>query len=244
MKPEYRIVVSTCDKYINALRPFAWLLNKYWDNPPDVVVLGFTPPNFKLPDNFSFYSVGKQEDYPIDRWSDQIIDGLNMLPDEVFIFMLEDMWITTHVNTRIVKMAYDYMEQFRYVARFDLTGDRWNAFDENGRRPSLYGKLGHVNLIWSDPNSQYHLSTMPALWRKEHLLSVLIRGETPWQVELHGTPRLSEQRNKMIVIGTDIWPLRNTLAFRGGETSKLLLDQIDPEDVKMMRALKIFHGLE
>lgn len=240
-KPKYRIVITTCDKYIHALKAFAWLMQKYWPNPPDVVVLGFKPPHFKLPENWSFISVGRMEDYPVDKWSDQLIDGLNMIPDEVFLFMLEDMWITRHVDTRVVEMAYDYMIQFEYVARLDLTGDRWNAFDENGKRPSLYGKLGHVNLVWSDPNSQYHLSTMPAFWRKKSLLSVLVRGETPWQVELNGTPRLSARRDEMIVIGTNAWPIRNTLAFRGGDTGDLLLDEVDSEDVKQ---LKMFGLLE
>jgi hypothetical protein len=48
----------------------------------------------------------------------------------------------------------------------------------------------------------------------------------------------------MIVIGTNAWPLRNTLAFRGGDISALLLDEIDPTDVTEMRELGLFKGLE
>lgn len=235
----------TSDKYLEALKPFAWLLKKYWAAPvPDVVVLGFTPPQFKLPDNFEFISVGRMKDYPINKWSDQLIDGLDMIPDEVFILMLEDMWIVRPVYDRVVDMAYDYMIQFEYVARFDMTGDRWNAFDSQGMRPSLYGKLGNVRIVWSNPDSQYHLSTMPAFWRKQHLLRALVRGETPWQVELQGTPRLARLREEMIVIGTDAWPIRNTLAFRGADTSALLLDEVDMEDVKDMRSLLLLSKLE
>jgi hypothetical protein len=47
-----------------------------------------------------------------------------------------------------------------------------------------------------------------------------------------------------LVLGTEAWPLRNTLAFRGGETGTLLLDEIDPDDVKMMRAHGLLDGLE
>jgi hypothetical protein len=221
------------------------LLEKYWlPEPPDVVVLGFTPPEFDLPDGFSFMTIGDMKDFPVNRWSDQLIIGLESIPDEVFIFMLEDMWITQPVYSSVVDMAYDYMQQFKYVARFDLTGDRWNAFDSMQRRPPLYGKLGHVDIVWSNPDSQYHLSTMPALWRKEHLLKALVPGETPWQVELQGTPRLSALRSEMIVIGTNAWPVRNTLAFRGGDTAALLLDEVDPTDVSEMRERGLFEGLE
>ena len=48
----------------------------------------------------------------------------------------------------------------------------------------------------------------------------------------------------MIVLGTNAWPVKNTLAFRGGTTAKLLLDEIEQEDVKAMRRLGLLKGLE
>lgn len=229
---KYRVLVPTCDKYISAIRPFAWLMKKYWVNHPEVVVGGFSEPEFEMPEKFSFISLGKESDYPIEHWSDQIYKFFNSVEDEVFIFMLEDMWIVEPVKDSVVNMVYDYMIQFEYVARLDLTGDRLNA---GGAR--FYGKLGNVDLIWSDPDGQYHLSTMPGFWRKRHLLNVIIPNETPWQLELQGTPRLSKLKAQVIVLGTNAWPIRNTLAFRGGSAQKLLLDEIAPEDVEEMSDL-------
>lgn len=230
-KTPYRIVLLTSDRYDRAVLPFAWLLEKHWPAPrPEVVVAGFTPPSFDLPDGFTFHSIGAFADYPIGKWSDALIKLLDELPDEVFLWMLEDMWTIRDVNTRVVQMAYDYCQQFEYVARFDLTGDRLHA---GGAQ--FYGKLGDVDLIFSDPVSQYHLSTMPAFWRKAHLQRVLVHGETPWQLEIQGTPRLGQLRNEMIVLGTGAWPVRNTLAFRGGEPGKLLLDELSPDDLQGLR---------
>lgn len=229
---KYRILVSTSDKYIKAVLPFAWLLKKYWPDHPDVVVGGFSEPNFDMPKGFSFISIGEMKDYPIDRWSDAIFKFFSMVEDEVIIFMLEDMWITKPVKQTIVNMAYDYMKQFKYVARLDLTGDRLH----NGGA-KFYGKLGNVDLIWSDPDGQYHLSTMPAFWRKEHLMSVMIPNETPWQLELDGTPRLGALKDHVIVLGTNAWPIKNTLAFRGGDTVDLLTDELEPEDFDEMLSL-------
>lgn len=236
-----RIHLLTSDKYIAAVYPYAWLLKKYWPNHPEVLVGGFTPPANPLPPGFKFVKIGEMADYPIDRWSDALIRFLELVPDDIVLFTLEDMWIIEPVKTDVIKMAYDYMKQFEYVARLDLTGDRLNAY---GGNVSMYGELGEHKLIWSDPDSQYHMSTMPAFWRKEHLLEVLIPGETPWQVELQGTPRLSLLRDKMIVIGTSAWPIRNTLAFRGGDTQKLLLDEVDPDDVTEMRRLGLLELFE
>jgi hypothetical protein len=239
MSKPYRLAIITSDKYIRALRPFAALLERYWPDGPDVVVGGYTEPDFQLPPNWTFHSIGRFEDYPVQRWSDGLIKFLLEIPDGVVMLALEDMWPIRPVFAPVVDMAYDYMQQFHYVARFDLTSDRQFAGGA-----SFYGKMGGVNLILSHPDSPYHLSTMPAFWRKEHLLRVLVPNETPWDVEISGTPRLSALRNEVIVLGTDAHPYRNCLAFRGGDTNKLLLNEVDPLDVIALREAGMFEGLE
>lgn len=227
-----RVIVLTSDKYINAIPAYAHQFNKHWGVDQQVLVAGFTPPVFPLPPNFTFHSIGAFNDYPISRWSDALIALLHQIPDEVFTLMLEDYWLTRPVYRQAVKMLYDYMEQFQYVARMDLTGDR----KHNGMA-SFYGNCGHLRLVWSNPDSQYHMSMMTGIWRKRHLLRVLIPNETPWEVELSGTPRLGYLRNEIIVLGSEEWPVRHTLAFRGGDSNTLLLDELDPADVSELREL-------
>lgn len=229
MAPVY---VMTSDLYIDALLPFAYLLRKYWYPPPTVIVGGFSAPPFPLPDNFTFHSLGKFEEFPVNRWSDALTRMLLELPHEVFVLMLEDYWLTREVDVTAIEVACDYMNQFEYVARFDLTGDRkFSGF----AKP--YGKAGHVNLLLSDPDSQYHCSLMAAVWRRKHLLKVLVPGETPWETELNGTNRLRDLREHCIVLGTEEIPLKHTLAFRGGENGKVLLDEIPRQDVEDMTTL-------
>lgn len=228
MNKPYRIVCTTSDKYLPALLPYAYLLKKYWPNHPEVVVVGFTPPAFDLPAGFSFWSAGPFEEYPVERWSDALIKYLNWIADEVIILQLEDYWLYRPVYNEVVDMAYDYMRQFHYVARLDLTGDRAGA---NAGVVSLYGKLGHVDLVWSDPDSPYHLSLMTGMWRREHLLRVLVPGETPWDVELKGTTRLAGMRDELVVVGTKAWPIAHGLAFRSGDGQKLDTSFLPPAAV-------------
>lgn len=221
-----RVFVLVSDKYLPALRPFAWLFNKYWSPEQEVVVAGFSPPAFELPPNFSLHSIGRFEDYPVDRWSDALIKLLHEIPDEAFALMLEDYWLIRPVYREAVRMLYDYARQFGYVARIDLTGDRLHAAGA-----ALYGKCGHLDLVWSDPNSQYHMSLMTGIWNRRNLLRVLVPNETPWQVEIVGTPRLRSLKDEMIVLGTREWPVRHTLAFRSGDPNTLRLDEVHPDDV-------------
>lgn len=227
-----RVYVLTSDKYLDALRPFCWLFNKYWSDAQPVTVVGFTPPTFALPDNFDFLSLGAFSDYPVGRWSDALLKLLHLVPDEPMVIMLEDYWLTRPVYVEGVRMLYDYCRQFQYVCRLDLTGDRLHAAGA-----ALYNQCGHLHLVWSDPESQYHMSLMTALWNPRHLQRVLVPGETPWQVELEGTPRLRALKDEMIVLGTREWPVKHTLAFRGGDNQTLLLDELAPEDVAALTDL-------
>lgn len=225
------LYIMTSDKYIGALQPFAYLLKKYWNPPPTVIVGGFTPPDFPLPENFHFHSLGKFEDYPVNKWSDALMKMLLELPHEVFVLMLEDYWLCQPVDVTAVDVACDYMNQFEYVARFDLTADR--KFSGYAKP---YGKAGGVNLLISDPDSQYHCSLMAALWRRKHLLKVLVAGETPWETELNGTNRLRALRDHCIVLGTEEPPVKHTLAFRRKQDG-VLLKEIPKEDVDAMTTL-------
>jgi len=230
---ELRIVITTSDNYLPALRPMAYLLNKYYVPNPPVLVSGFTPPDFDLPANFTFHSIGKMEDYPVGKWSDGIIKLLHEIPDEVFLLLLEDMWPVRQVNVDAVNILYRYMLQFKNVIKMDLYTDRLYA----GGADLNYGHVSYIDLVKSDPNSAYHFSLMPGLWRKEHLLRVLVPGESPWSAETtSGTPRLRTMKD-LDVLGTRMCPYRGTLAFRGGDSGKLLLSELQDCDVKELRDL-------
>jgi hypothetical protein len=223
------ILVLTCDKYLHAIPPFAYQMGKYWPHHPPVIVGGFTKPDYTMPDNFSFVSIGKQGDYPVEKWSDGLARLLLMTEADVCLLFLEDMWLVQPVKTGIVHMAQDYMYQFEYVARFDMTADRQFAA---GSQP--YDKLAEYDIIISDRQSQYHLSMMPAFWRKEHLLRALRPNETPWETELDGTPRLSAMMDT-IVLGTNECPIKVTLAYRSGNPTSFVGDGLGKEDMDELK---------
>jgi hypothetical protein len=229
----------TSDKYLMALRPFAYLFNKYWKPNPDVLVAGFTAPQFNLPDNFSFMSLGKFEDYPVDKWSDAFLKLLNRIKDEAFVLMLEDYWITRHVNSEAVHILYDYALQFEYVLKVDLCGDRLYAHGADVN----YGSVSYLDLVKSMPGSPYHMSLMTGIWRRDHLLRLIIPGESPWDIELAGTTRVSHDQ-EAIVIGTRQWPVRHSLAFRAENPGKLKLEEIATVDIQEMRELGLLDPWE
>ena len=224
-----KVFVFTCDKYLKAVPPFAYLFNKYWGEDQEVIIVGYAKPGFDLPRNFTYLSLGAQENYPFSRWSDSVIRVTDLFPaEEVFCLMLEDYWICQPVRRDVVRKLYDYMRQFSYVLKMDLVGDRRFAGGA-----TEYGCVDDIKLVKSDFNSQYHSSLMTGLWNRALMRRyLLIPNESPHDVELRGTPRLARIGDDILVLGTEIdpWPVKHILAFRGQNIDNLLLEGLSDED--------------
>lgn len=211
-------IVMTSDRPLNPLRGFFHLWQKYYGLNGDVgIVCGFTKPDYPLPDGFRFVSTGKQEDFPPARWSERLLTVLDDIADEIFILMLDDYWLTRTVDTRALRMLYDYMRQFTNVLKIDLSDERLYA---NSGSKYLWGygtydNVGYLDLIKSDSSSEYHMSLWGGMWRRDLLRRFIVRGETAQQIELAGTKRLSAVGDEILVLGTRQAPLRHINAIQG-----------------------------
>lgn len=225
------------DRYLHALPGFSYLFCKHWSPQQDVIVCGFSVPHFELPPNFTFFSIGRQTEYPFKRWSDALIRVLESFPrEEFFVLMLEDYFLIQPVRLDVVRKCHDYMRQFRYVLKFDLCADRRFAGGVVD-----YGAIGDIPIVKSDPGSAYHSSLMTGIWNRELMLRyLLVPGESPHDVEIIGTPRLAARGDDLLVLGTKIdpWPVRHTLAFRTQEPGVWMLDELPHEDLAELRERK------
>ena len=206
-----RVFCFTCDKYLWAIEGFAHQMGKYWPG-IEIVVVGFTEPDFDLPENFSFYSVGKFDDYPADRWSNATIDFLNSVDDELFILMLEDYWLTRKVDDRAIRLLDWYLRKYPHISGIDLTSDR--LYGSNLRD---YQSLDVLDLVINDPPAPYHFSLQARMWRRSEMLRYLKSEETPWETEIDGSRRMVVDGS--IVLGTRQIPLRYLIAVQNGKVA-------------------------
>jgi hypothetical protein len=225
----------TSDGYLDLLPGFAYLYNKYWgDRLPgvgdQVVVFGFREPEFFLPHNFSFVSLGDQKDYPFNKWSNALLKAMDKCPDDVFCLMLEDYWLVRPVDIEAVNILRRYMLQFQYVIKADLGADRLYAHMAD----CDYGMAGRLDLVKSTPGSPYHMSLWPGLWSAPNLRQILIPDESPHDLEIVGTQRLSRQPSLMVV-GTRNYPMKISLARRQSDPSATSYDGLQPHDIEEMR---------
>lgn len=139
------------------------LFQKYWNSDLPINVLGFASPTVDLPDNFSFVSMGKQED--CSTWGTPLKKYLESLDDEYFFMAFEDHYLVDHVMTEL------FHEAFRYC--HDSGGEIDKVYlARDDRRIVSHYKGNFYNTI-DTPNCLVTTSLLPSIWRREYFLSLL-----------------------------------------------------------------------
>lgn len=204
-----RVFILSSDKTIQALPNCLYLLEKFWPNHPQIVVGGYTKPDFDLR-GAEFFSIGKFEDYPAEKWSDGVIKFLEAYNDRYIIVWMDDYWLIRDVDEIGVEALGNFMKSNTNIARCDLTLDRLGA---GGAR--VIRMVKHLDVITNEPLAQYAMSFQAGIWSREKLLRYLIPGETAWQSEIIGTTRINTARE--MIVGTKQGPVKYLIAIQQGK---------------------------
>lgn len=223
-----RVICSVSDRDNWTLRPYAFLLNKYWSEQQPVIVAGYTKPDFNLPSNFTFHSIDTYN-YPADKWSDGLLKFFESFRDEWFVWMYSDFWLRRTVNHMALASLYDYAQEQPNVYRIDLGTDRLFAHD-NRYMPD-YERYGCLNIIKSELDWPYHHSSQCGLFNREKFVSVLKPGWTPWQFELEGAAGV---KSDWLVLGTRQIPIDYVHSLVSGSNQPIMTG-IDQEHVVYMQ---------
>jgi len=211
-----RVFVYTSDPYLWVLKPFCYLFNNFWSELQEVVIGGFTPPQFTLPDNFIFHQIDKNP-YPKEMWSNGLIRFLQDFNDDIFVLMLEDYLLCRTADCAGVSTLANYMRQQDDVVRFDLTADRLH-----GQGMHDIESFGHYDIIACDKDAPYEMSLQAAIWNRRHLLSLLKSNLDPWQVEMY----IDMTSQPFRVLGSRQWLVRYSNLMLKGEIMDYELEHI------------------
>jgi hypothetical protein len=201
-----------------------WTLRKYAPELRDIWVYGYenTFRTHGLPaPGGRFTKIGEFEDYPKNKWSDSFMEVCEMMVNldrNIFLFLMDDFWLVRRADVRGINLLYEFMCRNNQLLKIDLATDRLYA---NGGSSYLYGAntlatVEYLDLIQSDPQSEYHMSLWNGLFNARLLLDrVLVPGETAQEIEIQGTRRLSSE-DDVFVLGTRQAPMRVTNILRSG----------------------------
>lgn len=206
-----RVFVFTHNKLYWCLKPFSYLFNVFFSELQEVVVVGYEPLPFDLPQNFSFHSIAPHS-YPVNEWSTGIIEFLESVPDANFIWSFEDYFLVRGTDHPAVTSLESYLNCHSDVWRVDLTGDRLYS----GRAVDR-GAWGHLDMIETTPDVPYCLSTQMSVMNRHNMLRIIKPHMTPWQFELQDQ---QSALGSLRVLGTRQMPVRYTIGWGTGSKNE------------------------
>jgi hypothetical protein len=167
------ILVPSCDRYSDLWNPFLTLFWKFWpDCPLPVYLLS----------NFASVADDRVRTLPVGEdvsWSDNLAKALDRLNYEYILLFLDDLFLTSHVDTKTVLGILDWAVQSKV---------NYLRFNPSPKADRYHNDITGV----VSPGTVYRTATVMSVWRKDVLLSLLRPGENAWDFEIKGSIRSDE----------------------------------------------------
>lgn len=182
------VYIMTADQQMCCLPAFCYLFNKFWPEETTINILGYSKPNFILPKNVNYISMGI--DRGAEYWSDDIINFFKNINDDIFYLTTEDGFILNYVDKNSLFDSYNFSKKMllenNNFLRFNLT------HCVSSRSHDLVKITENNNqIIISHKGTDYRHSLQHSIWNRKNFLTILLPNMTPWQVELDEKARYS-----------------------------------------------------
>lgn len=223
-----KIIVTTSNNYLHILPIFCHLFNKYWDPKQRVEIVGYDKPQFELPSNFHFVSLGKQTEDKQNFTRD--LRKYFAKQDKFFFWFMEDTFIKAPVDFRVLNFLKSLTEKFPDIGRINLT--REVAKQDHDYLTTIDG----YDIFKNNKFSLYRLSVQPSIWNKHFALQYMAEDLSPWEFECQSDHVVDEFQ----VLGLiDNIPFHHNEGVRKYNIHNYNFDGIDLETIQEMKNLKI-----
>src|SRR6185503_6777819 len=161
------IVVSSCDRFFDAWRPFAFFFRKFWPDCPFPVYLIVN--RLRARSNWiRVFRVGSDQ-----GWASNMETALREISASHILYMQEDYFLTGPVDrSRLVADIAFALE--RDAASFRFSGRDPEEIDFT----PINDQIGILS-----PDSDWRTLCQVTLWKSDVLRSTLRAGETAWNME-------------------------------------------------------------
>ena len=167
------VVVSSCDRFFDVWRPFAFFFRKFWSDCPFPVYLIVNDLRVQS-DWLRSIRVGKDK-----GWATNMQLALKQIDTPYILYLQEDYFLTAPV--RIDQLASDIAYAIERDAASFCFYDLSLLEAEFGRMHERFG------VVPQDSKGRTRLQT--TLWKREVFASLLQRGESAWNMEARGSER-------------------------------------------------------
>ncbi len=173
------VLVNSCDKYDDLWKPFFELMAINWPDLKYPIYLNTETKEF-------ICSIGTREvtalhcPDPSAAWSERLYQSLKRIPEEYVLMLMDDYFLVDKVKSSEIDSLLEWMKADKKIANVVLysVGSHGTVSESNPRVILLDKK--EPNLV---------TCCTAAIWRKEILISLIRRYESPWEFEEAGTQR-------------------------------------------------------
>jgi hypothetical protein len=172
MDKKCSIIISSCDNFSDVWDPFFTLFFKYWSNCPFKIYLiseNKTYPNKRV----SMISLGEDK-----KWASNIKLALQKIDTPYFIYLQEDYLLKSPVDTKRINKLLDF------AIKNDAGCLKLFPLPKPDKKLTDNPELGEIT-----KGKLYSVSLQAAIWKKEVFESLLVDGETGWNMEFNGSRR-------------------------------------------------------
>ena len=172
------LYISTNNKHLVCLRAFISTFNHFLPT-QELRILGYDFPDYELPPNCSFISMGIQGG--VNEWSTDLRNYFLQSKDEYFIYGTEDTFIYKKPQINFINYLIELIQTDENVGRINLVdgteGDNCTLpnsphYDVSLRKQFTDNECdwGGWGLYEQTPNSDYSLTTQFSIWDRKFLL--------------------------------------------------------------------------
>ena len=184
------VVISSCDRFFDAWRPFAFFFRKFWSDCPFPVFLVANQLRVRS-EWLRSIRVGKDK-----GWATNMQVALEQIETPYILYLQEDYFLTAPVRSE--RLASDIAHAIEHDAAAFCFYDLSLLEAEFGQQHERFG------VVPEESKGRTRLQT--TLWKRDAFASLLRPGETAWNMEARGSERtrgmlmLSYARNDDIPI--------------------------------------------
>ena len=172
------IVVSSCDSFFDAWRPFAFFFRKFWPDCPFTVRLVVN--HLELRSEF-IHAIRVGDDK---GWATNMHAALQQVTTPYVLYFQEDYFLTSAPDEE--QLARD----FEFALKEDAASLCFR--DLSGLEPQLARTADRLVSVPRDSTGRTRLQV--TLWKREALAHLLRPGETAWDMEARGSQRARDLR--------------------------------------------------
>lgn len=177
-----RMIIPTCDKYINVLEASKYTFDKYGGKDLDITVLGFKEPDFDL-GSWKFISLGKDtgpQNLSHDLW--KFFEGFN---DELFMFHGDDGVMVDIIDLDLLGEMESMMKGNSNIMKINITSAAASVYINY----DVFKNEDNFQYRVVPQDASYRLSLNPSIWRTSYFKKYCKLGAGHWIWETRDTAK-------------------------------------------------------